>query len=308
MKKVFSSSLKIRAIISSDSLPGAHFFNSSDFLDDKDFQVKGWQLIKEKSVAQIFFYVKNNVAISGYQSTFGSLDVEDEVTNDELSWFLNQLIGALRNEGVEKVKIKHYPSYFEKANQIENALINYGFVTYLTESNQHIPVKKLKFEEIANRSEVLRSTKCEQLGYEFRIASLTDLLQIYKLIEETLLRNDNKPSMSYNNLYNVIATCPDYYKLFTLWDNEKLIAATVSIKITEVTMYNFFHADHLQYRKVSSLTYLLKNIYVYCLDHHIKVLDLGISSVNGVLNQGLFNFKKTRGAVSSNKHYFSLTI
>jgi len=308
MNDVISKSLKIKAISPSESMQEAHLFNSFEFLSNKDFNVKGWQLIKKRPVAQIFFYIKDKVAISGYQSTFGSFDVLDHVSVDDLKWFINSLINELKLLEVGKIKIKHYPSYFSNSNLVERALLDLDFENTLTETNQHVMVANPLFEDVADRSEVIRSNKCMKLGYKFKIASLKELRNIYALIKNTLERNGNMPSMTYENLKSTIEACPSNFILFTLWDNETLIAATVSVKINQSIMYNFYHADHLGYRNVSALTFLLKNIYLYCFNHDYKTLDLGISTVNGILNEGLFNFKKARGAVSSSKKYFNLSL
>lgn len=309
MKEAISRSLQIRGITALESMSEAHFFNSSSFLLDKPFDVKGWQLVREgMPVAQVFFYIENGVAISGYQSTFGSFDVEKDVSEEEFSWFLDFLINKLKNQGVIRIKIKHYPSYFKSSKFVEDGLNRSDFENTLTETNQHINIDKPRFEDIANRSEVIRSNKCDTFGYLFKTSSITQLPRIYSLIEDTLKRNGNRPSMSYSGLKSILEVCPNNYKLFSLWDGEKLIAATVSVIISNSIMYNFYHADHLEYRKVSSLTYLLKNIYTYCYKNNFKVLDLGISSVNGIINKGLFNFKKTRGAIMSDKNYYNLTL
>lgn len=309
MKEAILKSLQIVEVTPVESMVNAHLFNSSSFLLNKDFEVRGWQLTKAGNpIAQIFFHIVKDIAISGYQSTFGSFDVEKVVISGELTMFLDGLVSKLKNEGVIKIKIKHYPSYFANSNFVEDSLKTYGFENVLTETNQHINIDNFQFESVANRSEVLRSNKCNQLGYKFKIAPITKLPQIYELIENTLERNGNRPSMSYERLKSVVEACPKDYMLFSLWDADKVIAATVSVKISNSIMYNFYHADHLGYRKVSSLTYLLKNIYLYCYDNNFNVLDLGISSVNGIINHGLFNFKKTRGAGISQKNYYNLTL
>ncbi len=309
MKEVIKETLTIKEVPASESMQKAHFFNSSKFLLNKPFYVRGWQLISDKQpVSQIFFYIKDTTAISGYQSTFGSFDVLNNVTSDELKWFIKQLVITLKQEGIKKIKIKNFPSYFGTSSTIEDALLALGFENVLTEINQHIEVNKANFEEVANRSEVIRSNKCSKLNYEFKIVSLQELPQIYDLIEATLKRKGNRPSMAYEKLKQAIEVCPTNYFLFSLWDADKLIAAVVSVKLNDSTLYNFYHADHLEYRPVSSFTYLLKNIYLYCYCNHIKILDIGISTVNGVLNKGLFNFKKSRGAISTTKNYFNLSL
>jgi len=308
MNLATKKSLQIREITPNKSMEIAHFFNSSSFLLNKPFKLRGWQLLGSQPLAQIFFYIKGGVAFSGFQATFGSFDVVENIAESELLWFIKSLINELKENGVSKVKIRHFPSHFATANFILKALEQFGFNKVLTETNQHINVNKPNFENVADRSEVIRSNKCEKLGYTFKITSIDDLPVIYKLIENTLLRKGNRPSMSFTDLKKTIEACAENYLLFTLWDKNTLIAATVSVKINSSNLYNFYHSDHLEYRAVSALTYLLKNIYLYCYKHNFQTLDLGISSINGVINKGLFNFKKARGAVISDKNYYNLSL
>ncbi|MCF6352317.1 MAG: hypothetical protein L3J06_04830 [Cyclobacteriaceae bacterium] len=308
MSFTVENSLQIKEIAPEQSMGGAHFFNSSPFLLNKPFRVVGWQLVKEKPIAQIFFYIYNGKAISGYQSTFGSFDMLENVSQQDLIWFIKKLFDNLKTEGVLKVKIKHFSMYMTNAVVIANALEKCGFKKNITETNQHIKIQKATFEEVANRSEVIRSNKCSQLGYKFKRASLQYLPEVYNLVLDTLARKNNAPSMAFLNLKKAIEACPDNYILFTLWDDDILIAATVSIKISNSVLYNFLHSDHLKYRKVSAFTFLLKNIYLFCLENDYKVLDLGISSVNGVINTGLFKFKKARGGLTSDKNIYHLTL
>lgn len=309
MKELGVKSLKIIKIGPEQSMLSSHFFNSSKFLLNKQLDIIGWQLLKEECpIAQIFFYISNGIAISGFQSTFGSFDIEDNISIEELESFIEAIIADFKNEGIAKIKIKQYPSYFVHSSLVENCLKSCGFENVVTETNQHIIIDKPQFEDVADRSEVIRSNKCKKLGYEFKISSLLHLPDIYALLIETLERNGNRPSMSYDSLKNVIESCLGNYMLFTLWDDDKLIAATVSIKLEDSIMYNFYHADHLDYRRVSAITYLLKNIYLYCYSNNFKIFDLGTSTVNGVLNEGLFNFKKTRGAISSDKNYYHIKL
>ncbi len=303
-----NETLQIKEISPAESMEGAHFFNSTSFLSNKRFNVKGWQLVGGEPLAQIYFHFDDKVAISGAQATFGSLDIAEKITKSELAWFIKSLVYALKETGVRKVKIRHFPSHFYKAIFIQESLEQFGFKKVLTETNQHVNVDKLNFEDVADRSEVIRSNKCERLGYTFKLASINDLPVIYELIENTLSRRGNRPSMSFDDLQKTIKACPENYLLFALWDKNILIAATVSVKINTSVLYNFYHSDHLEYRTVSGLTYLLKNIYLYCYANNFKTLDLGVSSINGIINTGLFNFKKARGAVISDKNYYNLSL
>ncbi len=308
MEGIIKKSLRIKAIEPVESMAGAHFFNSSSFLSNKPFEIKGWQLIDKEPIAQIFFCVVNYVAISGYKSTFGSFDVMQEVIEDDLIWFLKRIHNNFKNIGIKEIEIRHFPAYIIGSDMIGNALIKAGYVAVFTEINQHITIEKLSFELIARRNEIKKVRQCENEGFQFAISSLDKLQDIYKLVVDTRQRKGYKVSMTFKELQCAVQANPDKYLLFTVFDGNCLIATSVSIVLNETTIYNFYHADDLNYRTKSPLTFLIKHIYTYCFNKNYKILDLGISSENGILNKGLYSFKKNLGAISGEKKLYRLKV
>ena len=101
---------------------------------------------------------------------------------------------------------------------------------------------------------------------------------------------------------------PEHYLLFGVYDESKLIAASVSVRISRQIMYNFYHADDINYRSSSPVAMLVDGVYKYCQQNNFNILDLGISSVQGLLNQGLFDFKDNLGCETSNKCTYVLNV
>lgn len=299
-------SLKLKKIVPTGKMKGGHFFNSYEFLNLKSFQTEGWQLIRERPIAQIFFSIEGKKAVSGRQATFGSIDLDESVSKEEMDWFINAFVKELEGNLIEEIEIRHYPSYFKKAELVQASLLSNSFKLSVNEVDQFIRVDKRSFYEVARKDEVSRADKCKKAGLQFEIAPVAKLPEIYSLVESTLLRNGHKASMSFEDLKKAVYSCPENYILFALWDTDILAAAAVSVVLSDTVLYNFYHADNVVYRSKSAMTYLLKNIYEYCQSNRFRILDLGISTENGELNRGLFNFKKQRGAVSCSKSTFNL--
>ena len=300
--------LRIKKIDANESIKGGHFFNSSVFLSAKSFPVVGWQLISKKPLTQIFFSIDNNVAVSGRAATFGSFDIHGEISSEELEWFIKEIIVELQDLKVIEIEVRNYPSYFRYADLVHACLEANHFKIRVSETDQFIEIGKQSFYEVARKDEVTRSDRCVELGLEFKISGIEKLPDVFALVESTLSRNGHSPSMTFEELNKAIITCPDNYILFTLWDKNILVAAVVSVVLSETVLYNFYHADHMDYRSHSALTYLIKHIYQYCQTNGFQILDLGISTENGVLNEGLFKFKQQRGAVPCTKSTYYLSL
>ncbi len=97
--------------------------------------------------------------------------------------------------------------------------------------------------------------------------------------------------MTFEKLKEMFEVLPQHYFLFGVYDKDTLIAAAVSIRVTDSILYNFYHGDRMAYRSYSPIVMLLDGIYKFCQVKSFSYLDLGTSSVEGEPNEGLFNFK-----------------
>ncbi len=307
MSLTIKNSLHIIEITPQKSMVGAHLFNSASFLLNKPFKVKGWQLIGEQPLAQIFFYINEREAASGFQATFGSFDISTSLAEQELTWFVGELIQALKALKVAKVNIKGFPVYWNNSKLIHQVLLSYGFIESTKEINQHIFITNLGFNQVAKRNEIKKIKQCIKNGFEFSKVSLEALPAIYELILKTRKRKKYSTSMTLKELSGAVKSNPKNYLLFVIKDGEKIIAASITVVLNSEVLYNFYHADEEDYRSFSPLAYLVNNIYNYGYKNGYKVLDLGISTLNGVLNEGLFTFKKNLGSQQSDKIFYSLT-
>jgi hypothetical protein len=87
-------------------------------------------------------------------------------------------------------------------------------------------------------------------------------------------------------------------------DQDKMVAASISIRVNENVLYTFYY-DHLRaYDSVTPIVFLCDGLYNFCQKNQLSLLDLGTSNPNGKLNQSLLDFKLSLGAVPSPKLTF----
>jgi len=285
---------------------GGYIFNTPEFQSLKAGEHVNFVLKDEdKVVARIFFNIKEGKAVSGYKATFGSIDFNNSLSKEGINYFLEEVIRRLTSKEVKEIIIKHYPVIYNE--DIGQALFtNLGFKLAEQNVNQHLLISADDFYYRIKKNEKKKLVQAQKMGFEFKILLPDDLEEIYHLIEETRKRKDYPVSMGYQELYDTINTMPDKYLLFGLFDKKKLIAASVSILISDNILYNFYHADDFSYRSTSPLVMLVGKIYEYCQHSSIVILDLGISSENGLINEGLFIFKRNLGCETSNKNTYRL--
>ena len=288
-------------------MEGGHIFNSRKFQSLKTGDVKNMVLFEGlKPLARICFKLDKNQAISGQGATFGSVDSSRPMSKETVTFFLREVSTNLEREGNKAVIIKHWPEGYSTSSNMQESFEEIGFKVISNELNQHLPVGDEAFNSLISKNERKKLNQCIKEGYTFKILATNQLEEVYRLVENTRTRKGYPVSMTLEALNKTTKVLPDKYLLFGLFAKEELIAASVSLRISENILYNFYHADAFAYRSTSPIVLLVQEIYNYCKRSDIKILDLGVSSENGKINAGLFKFKENLGCVSSAKKTYSL--
>jgi GNAT acetyltransferase-like protein len=299
--------LQVKEVFQLPEVKDGHIFNTSMFQSLKPGEKKYFVLTEDhRPISRIIFTFLEGKAISGVAATYGSIDF-NAASVDDINFFLRQVIHKLRAEGMSEIQIRHWPSFYSKELEEMSIFEDLGFTIIHNEVNQHLRVSQERFEEKIRYNERKKLNQCINKGYRFDLLSIGSLVDVYKLVRSTRDRKGFPVSMSFDELSATILKLPETYLLFGLYDGDTLIAASVSIRITENILYNFYHADDINYRSTSPLVMLVKGIYEYCQINEIDFLDFGTSSEKGVLNEGLFKFKQNLGSDTSEKVTYKLS-
>ena len=86
----------------------------------------------------------------------------------------------------------------------------------------------------------------------------------------------------------------------------RICASALIVSLSDTVEYVLYWGDDENYRALSPVTSLFLKIVTSCKSGNKRYLDLGISSVNGNLDEGLFNFKSSLGASAFSKYHFKL--
>ena len=92
--------------------------------------------------------------------------------------------------------------------------------------------------------------------------------------------------MSLETLFTSVTQLPNVFQVFTARFQGKLAALVVTVRINERILYTLYPADATEFLDLSPLILVNAGLYQYCLTNHYKILDLGISTENGVRNEG----------------------
>jgi len=293
--------LKVQEVYQLPKVKGGHIFNSAEFQALKPGEKKYFVLTEDdRPISRISFNLLEGKAISGHLATFGSIDFSPTLPLIFFTFFISEVVDSLKSYGIQKVIIRHWPLGYTLGYEEANYTM-VGFTLLYSDVNQHLKIDHNLFVNRIDSSERSKLNQCIDRGFLFKQLTIEAFPTVYELIEDTHNRKGFPVSMSFNELSTAINSLPDKYLLFGIFDGDTLIAASVSVRISVDVLYNFYHADALLYRSNSPLVMLIGNIYQFCQKENIQLLDIGVSSDNGVINRGLFKFKKNMGCVTSKK-------
>ncbi|MEM8564808.1 MAG: GNAT family N-acetyltransferase [Bacteroidota bacterium] len=289
---------------------GAVLYNRKKYLaqnETKNLIRFNW-LLNGEVVISCNLYMLGSRLNNAIYSSFGGLEVSN-VGLSALDKFIDALALWCSRNGIFEIELKCSGNFYQGSSMdLLSGILSKGFVSVIKETNQHIKIQKQCYTEIIEADERRKLRKCKEAKFDFQLLEPWLLPDSYELIADTRIRKNYPVSMTLLALENMFKSLSDHYFLFGVYDSNKLIATSVSIKVTEHILYNFYVGDDVAYRNYSPVVMLLKGIYEYCQTNGFDYMDLGISSYRGELNQGLFQFKKNCGAQASDKYVLKLKI
>ena len=280
------------------------FFRTSFVYRKGIDSIYSFQLIAEnKAEALSFFAHDHQEAWSLSSSPFGSVYGNEFCTIEMLTDFIAAIKQRLIEKGIHTIGIKHYPPCYDPImhDRVLQALLNNGFEITCTEYNQYLPLHSISNKEVFDHSKLHLIKKCKEAGFSVNISSSFDADQWYDIIDRARKLRGHPMTIDLESLRTLNKGNEECYHFFEVRDAHKIISCAVGIEVTPDVMYYYLAADEDDYRNYSPMTFLLDGMYSFAFEKGVKVLDMGISSSNGVLNEGLHWFKKSFGALDQPK-------
>jgi hypothetical protein len=255
--------------------------------------------------------VQNEIAYSPFRATFGGVEFNEQVLEKDLFDFLKEGVEYLSFLSINQVIINSYPEGYlpEEQNQkLENCLFRLGFQIKYVEDNYEIRVRNKSFDETvisSNHKRILRNSV--KNNFIFKEEINPELARIYAFIERSRVRKKRPMTMSLFQFEEHFKKFSKKFKIFSAYEADNLMAVCVTVEINDRILYTLYPADAEEYVKKSPLTFLFSGIYAYCQQQIYTILDLGIATDKGILNEGLARFKRNIGGeLSKKKTYFLL--
>jgi hypothetical protein len=249
------------------------------------------------------FSLHGQEAWSLLASPFGSVYGNINCSSDQLTLFIANIKQSLILKGIHTIGIKHYPACYDQKmhDMVLEALLNNGFQIMCTENNQYLPLDAVSKKEVFDHSKLHLIKKCAAAGFEVSVSSSFDADKWYDIIVRARKLRGHPMTIDLESLRTLNKDNEDCYHFFEVKDGDRIMACAVGVQVTEEVLYYYLAADEDEYRNYSPMTFLLARMYDFACENGVKVLDMGISSSNGILNEGLRWFKKSFGSIEQPK-------
>lgn len=253
--------------------------------------------------ALIYFILQDQEAISISYSPFGSIYGNEWCTQEFLSEFVAEIKRSLIQKGIRSIVIKHYPACYapDLHDKVLQAFIHNGFEITFTEHNQYLPIPVASKKEIFDHSKLHLIKKCKEAKFTVSIAPTFNADIWYDIITRARELRGHPMTIDLESLRVLQKGNEDAYYFFEVKDGDQIIACAIGVQVTADVLYYYLAADEDAYRSYSPMTFLLGRMFDFASEKNIKVLDMGISSSNGILNEGLHWFKKSFGSLEQPK-------
>jgi hypothetical protein len=303
-------------VVDNQELDFEEIFERSLFHENQHLTLQaksGWIkfsiLNPEKKQSEAFFpvHIQDKKASSPYKSPYGSIVFSTLLSPKTLYDFLVFVESELVKIGVEEIYIQNPPLAYQpqNINLLHVLLLNSGYTIVKAELSSVLYVDGKSFYSKVNTKQQQRLDSSRANNLSFKILDVAKLEEVYSTISQWQQAKGYSLSMSLEDLSKVIQMFPQRFILTVVNQDDILVAAAISIKVTSGIVYNFYLSHNPDFNNLSPVLVLLEGIYAHCQRQSIYLFDLGTSSLLGKPNFPLLDFKRRLGSEHSSKFAFS---
>ncbi|HGY3366771.1 GNAT family N-acetyltransferase [Citrobacter freundii] len=270
--------------------------------------------VKEKKILSQIVFSKKNISegedIEFFSPITGAFSdfylINERVALKKIDYFLSYIESYLaKNYNFKKLTYKFPPELYNEDNNnyLLNAMFNRGWKVNSIDLNYHLNIinedyfrRKLSSSK---RRELNRITR-EETSFT-RVIEHNEIRSAYEVIKANRESQGYPMTMSWDGLYSLYLAMPDDVYFFSLKKDNLILASSVCLKINDEHLYVFYWGENPEFRKLSPIVKLAEQLYLLCIDEGFKTLDIGISTENSSVNQGLIDFKTNIGCELTKK-------
>jgi hypothetical protein len=257
----------------------------------------------QKVFGSIHFLVENQIAKSPLRAPHGSLEASGEIDSKIIVTFISFIEQRFSVQGIKQLIIKAAPALYNTvlSQDLKASLLQSEFVIESSDVQSVIIVSDEQLPVRFHYSEKKRLRRCTSRKLVFQQLSATSACVVYHFLNHCRIEKGFDISMTFEELETAMKLFPEDYLFFAVFDQDKMVAASICIRVSQTILYDYAHDHDKGYNNLSPVVFLVNGIYNYCHENRIGLFDLGTSLSHGKLKLSLLEFKTRLGATATEK-------
>jgi hypothetical protein len=234
---------------------------------------------------------------------YGGFDMDSDQNETVLADFVVETEAILRGRGAHRIELVLPPFCYAPHSGPRGfaVLCRLGYCVTRQELNQAIEVVNRSLTELGDYANRKRLSKAARAGVLVRELAENEQRTGYDAILEKRLKKNRSLSMSWEEVQDMIQAFPTRVRVFGAEHQGSIIAAAICLAVSCRVLYVYAWGERVGAEPISPISSLAAHIFDFARRQEFALLDLGTSSVDGVVNRGLLRFKRSLGATSSLK-------
>lgn len=257
----------------------------------------------ERLVGTCAGVLEDAVLNCGHRAPFGGIDISGDYQSPaKLSGLVAHVMAEARARGARKIRIRCRPHYTHPTESIiQFVLLAQGFQVEGTELSQGIELSAMRTPE--EYEERLRSTGRRALRHSVRLGLQAAFASVdaewaegYRVLEENRAQQGLTLKYSLTYLHHLRTLFPEQVRMLLFCHEDRAVAAALVYRVLPGVHYVAAWGDSGHQLPHSPMNFVAQQVVSEALKDEAHVVDLGISSVDAVVNDGLVQFKRNIGA------------
>ena len=217
-----------------------------------------------------------------------------------VSDLIAQVLAHAGKMGIKKMIIRHPPAYYHHSVP-HTWLTRAGCRIETEETNQYINLD----DEI--RLHPMEHRKLKRLNRTHQVVQSAHIRDEYELIRQWRAEQDIPLNISLDHLLHLESCLPGRYDSWAVRLDGHTVAACICVRVTPETIYYFLPGTAPAHRADSPMVLLVDHLCRYYRTQGYLRLDMGLSSISGQQQTGLYRFKERMGARATPQYLLSLS-
>lgn len=248
------------------------------------------------------FSISKGLAKSLDFSPIGGIQVRSPADFFTFEKYVDECILKLKSKKVNLIQINQAPFFYSDFVP-SDWLIKYGFEIKIKDSLQYIDL-----QNPYDLHSMQKRKLTQKWEYAIRKVDQIEIPEVHSFIAKCRAQNGLNINISHEKLMALVHAFPDKYEAFVLESSEEIASAVIMTLPTANICYYYLPATSSDFKSKSPMVHLLYFLINLYRELGYEYMDLGISSIEGVLQTGLADFKTRMGAQMTDRILFELRI